>query len=106
MAVVAQAARLVLVGALGDALDTWFEACTIRRAQQTNGLQGMPMETSTALVQAVDAKVFAPSLERVVEANTLLESALVTCRLLDLEEHDAYEKHKAISATLTRDSTH
>ena len=54
---------------------------------QTNFLQGMPTETSTALaklcydiliadggaaVQAVDAHAVTPALERVVEANTLL----------------------------------
>ena len=79
--------RRMLVGGLGDALATWFEARAIREACQTNFLQAMPTESSTALahlchnilmqdgvaaVQAVDAHAVTPALERVVEANALL----------------------------------
>eukprot|EP00521_Asterionellopsis_glacialis_P012780 CAMPEP_0195305112 /NCGR_PEP_ID=MMETSP0707-20130614/35696_1 /TAXON_ID=33640 /ORGANISM="Asterionellopsis glacialis, Strain CCMP134" /LENGTH=372 /DNA_ID=CAMNT_0040369137 /DNA_START=37 /DNA_END=1155 /DNA_ORIENTATION=+ len=86
-AIVAQAPQRMLVGGLGDALATFFEARTIREAQATNFLNGMPTETSYALgklcheiliedgaaaVQSVDAKAVTPALERVVEANTLL----------------------------------
>jgi glycerol dehydrogenase len=86
-AVIAQAPRRMLVGGLGDALATWFEARTVYEAKSTNCLNGLPTETSSALsklcyniiiedgaaaVQAVDAKAVTPALERVVEANTLL----------------------------------
>lgn len=86
-AVIAQAPRRMLVGGLGDALSTWFEARTVNEAKKKNFLGGMPTQTSTALanlcyniliedgaaaVQAVDAKAVTPALERVVEANTLL----------------------------------
>lgn len=84
---IAQSPRRTLVGGLGDALATWFEARTIKEARATNFLGGMPTQTSTALaklcydiliadgataVQAVDAKAVTPALERVIEANTLL----------------------------------
>jgi glycerol dehydrogenase len=85
--VVAQAPRRMLVGGLGDALATWFEARTVAEAHANNFVGGKSTETSSALaklcyeiliadgaaaVQSVDSKAVTPALERVVEANTLL----------------------------------
>lgn len=84
---VAQSPPRMLVGGLGDALATWYEARTVSEAKAENFLGGMPTETSFALsklccqillkdgkaaVQSVEAKAVTPALERVVEANTLL----------------------------------
>jgi glycerol dehydrogenase len=70
-----------------DALATWFEARTIKEAHGLTFVGARQTETAAALaklsydiviadgaaaVQAVDAKVVTPALERVVEANTLL----------------------------------
>lgn len=87
-AAVAQAPPRMLVGGLGDALATYYEARTVFEAKnKKNFLGGRPTETSTALsklccsilledgaaaVKSVQAKAVTPSLERVVEANTLL----------------------------------
>jgi glycerol dehydrogenase len=85
--VVAKAPRRMLVGGIGDALATWFEARTVRESGAKHFLQGLPTETSTALaklsydilvadglvaVQSVDVNAVTPALERVIEANTLL----------------------------------
>lgn len=85
--VIAKAPRRMLVGGLGDALATWYEARTVREACQCNQLGGLPTVTGTALAklccdilledgpaacQAVDCQACTPALERVVEANTLL----------------------------------
>lgn len=85
--VVARAPRRQLVGGLGDALATWFEARTVRESCRTNVVGGQPTTTATALAKlcceilladgpaacaAVDAGATTPALERVVEANNLL----------------------------------
>lgn len=85
--VVARAPKRHLVGGLGDALATWFEARTVRESCRHNVAGGLPTTTGTALARlcceilladgpaacaAVEAGVPTPALERVVEANTLL----------------------------------
>jgi glycerol dehydrogenase len=85
--VVARAPKRQLVGGLGDALSTWFEARTVRESCHHNTLGGLPSTTSTALAKlcceilladgpaacaAVEARATTPALERVVEANNLL----------------------------------
>lgn len=85
--VVANAPKRTLVGGLGDALATWFEARSVREAGANNFLGAKQTETGLALaklcydiliedgaagVQSVDANAVTPALERVVEANTLL----------------------------------
>jgi len=85
--VVARAPKRQLVGGLGDALSTWFEARTVRESCHHNTLGGLPSNTSTALAKlcceilladgpaacaAVEARATTPALERVVEANNLL----------------------------------
>lgn len=85
--VIAQAPPRLLVGGLGDALATWFEARTVAEACACNFFGGAPTATGTALarlcydiliadgpaaVAAVEARAATPALERVVEANTLL----------------------------------
>lgn len=85
--VVARAPRRQLVGGLGDALATWFEARTVRESCKHNVVGGLPSTTGTALAKlcceilladgpaacaAVDAGATTPALERVVEANNLL----------------------------------
>ena len=86
-AVIAQAPGRFLSSGMGDALSTWFEAesCRIARANNMTGRPG-PM-TAYALarlcfdtlmdygplaLQAVEAHVVTPALEKVIEANTLL----------------------------------
>lgn len=91
---VCKAPKRLLVGGLGDALATWFEARTVREACSNNFLGGQPTLTGTALaelcyktllsdgaaaVRAVEAQVVTPSLERVVEANTLLSGLGFEC---------------------------
>ncbi len=85
--VVARAPKRLLVGGLGDALATWFEARTVRESCSHNVVGGLPTHSGTALAQlcceilladgpaacaAVEAGATTPALERVVEANTLL----------------------------------
>ena len=85
--VVARAPKRQLVGGLGDALATWFEARTVRESCRQNVVGGLPTTTGTALAKlcceilladgpaacaAVDAQATTPALERVVEANNLL----------------------------------
>lgn len=84
---VAQSPSRLLVGGLGDALATFFEARSVRECNGNNFLGGKQTESGFALaklcyeiliedgaagVQAVDANALTPALERVVEANTLL----------------------------------
>lgn len=86
-AVVARAPKRQLVGGLGDALATWFEARTVRESGSRTVVGGLPSTTGTALAKlcceilladgpaacaAVEAGATTPALERVVEANTLL----------------------------------
>jgi glycerol dehydrogenase len=86
-AVVARAPKRQLVGGLGDALATWFEARTVRESCSTTVVGGLPTTTATALAKlcceilladgpaacaAVEAGATTPALERVVEANNLL----------------------------------
>lgn len=81
-AVIARAPKRALVGGLGDALATWYEARTVKEACKANFLQGKPTLTGTALAKiccdilledgpaaahAVDCQVCTPALERVVE---------------------------------------
>jgi glycerol dehydrogenase len=85
--VIAQAPKRMLVGGLGDALATWFEARTVAEACSCNLFGGAPTATGTALaklcydiliadgpaaVAAVECRSCTPALERIVEANTLL----------------------------------
>jgi glycerol dehydrogenase len=85
--VVARAPKRQLVGGLGDALSTWFEARSVRQSCSHNMVGGLPSSTSSALAKlccdilladgpaacaAVEAGVPTPALERVVEANNLL----------------------------------
>jgi len=85
--VVARAPKRQLVGGLGDALATWFEARTVRASGRHTVVGGLPTTTGTALAKlcceilladgpaacaAVDAGASTPALERVVEANNLL----------------------------------
>jgi len=92
--IVCEAPKRLLVGGLGDALATWFEARTVREAHSNNFLGGEPTLTGTALaelcyttlmndgaaaVRAVEAKVVTPALERIVEANTLLSGLGFEC---------------------------
>ncbi|MEN9861349.1 MAG: Glycerol dehydrogenase [Cyanobacteriota bacterium] len=85
--VVAKAPKRQLVGGLGDALATWFEARTVRQSGRLNVVGGLPSTTGTALAKlcceilladgpaacaAVEVKATTPALERVVEANNLL----------------------------------
>ncbi len=84
---VAQAPSRLLVGGLGDALATFFEARSVKECNGDNFLGGKQTESGLALaklcyeiliedgaagVQSVDANALTPALERVVEANTLL----------------------------------
>ena len=86
-AIVAAAPARYLVGGMGDALATWFEARTVSEAGQPNQLQGTPTRAAgalarlcydtlladgTAALEAVNANTVTPALERLVEANTLL----------------------------------
>jgi glycerol dehydrogenase len=85
--VVARAPKRFLVGGLGDALATWFEARTVRESCRHTMVGGLPGSTGTALAKlccdilladgpaacaAVEAGATTPALERVVEANNLL----------------------------------
>jgi len=85
--VVAKAPKRQLVGGLGDALSTWFEARTVRESFHYNVVGGLPTTSSNALAKlcceilladgpaacaAVEAGATTPALERVVEANNLL----------------------------------
>jgi len=85
--VVAKAPKRQLVGGLGDALATWFEARTARSSSSLNPVGGLPTTTGTALAKlcceilladgpaacaAVESGATTPALERVVEANNLL----------------------------------
>jgi glycerol dehydrogenase len=85
--VVVKAPKRQLVGGLGDALSTWFEACAVRESFHHNVVGGLPTTTSNALAKlcceilladgpaacaAVEAGATTPALERVVEANNLL----------------------------------
>lgn len=93
-AVIAKAPKRLLVGGLGDALATWFEARTVREARSNNFLGGKPTLTGTALAElcyktlledgaaacaAVEAQVVTPALDRIVEANTLLSGLGFEC---------------------------
>ena len=84
---VAQAPSRMLVGGLGDALATFFEARSVRECNGDNFLGGKQTSAGFALsklsyeiliedgvagVAAVDANAVTPALERVIEANTLL----------------------------------
>jgi glycerol dehydrogenase len=85
--VIAAAPARYLVGGLGDALATWFEARTVIEAHQPNQLGGATTLTGGALARlcyetliadsvdalaAVERHAVTPALERIVEANTLL----------------------------------
>lgn len=85
--VIARAPKRFLVGGLGDALATWFEARTVRESCCHTMVGGLPSTTGTALAKlccdilladgpaacaAVEAGATTPALERVVEANNLL----------------------------------
>lgn len=84
---VANAPVQFLVAGIGDALATWVEARAAKRAHADTMAGGLQTETGVALaelswkllhenalqaIEAVQAKVVTPALEKVVEANTLL----------------------------------
>jgi len=86
-AVIAKAPPRLLVAGMGDALATWFEAKTVIDARKKNQVGGATTISAGALaklcyetlladgvlaLEAVKAKVVNSSLERLVEANTLL----------------------------------
>lgn len=85
--VIAQAPPRLLVAGMGDALATWFEARTcvaghvknMRGGGSTRSAAALAelcyktlLEDGAAALRAVEKKVVTPSLERLVEANTLL----------------------------------
>lgn len=85
--IIARAPTRFLVAGMGDALSTWFEARSCDRTQSTNecggyataaGLRIARLCYDTLLADGVAAKadseagVVTPSLDRIVEANTLL----------------------------------
>lgn len=85
--VVAAAPARFLVGGMGDALATWFEARTVIEAHGANQLGGGTTLTAGALARlcyetlladgvaarsSVEAGAVTPALERIIEANTLL----------------------------------
>jgi glycerol dehydrogenase len=87
-AAVARSPRRMLVGGLGDALATWYEARSVSEAGERgrNFFGGRPTPTGLAIAKvcrdalfadgvaalaSVDAKAVTPALERVVEACTL-----------------------------------
>jgi len=85
--VIALAPPRLLIGGIGDALATWFEARSVREANANNFLNGKQTETGLALaklcyeilindgvaaVRDVEVNAITPALERVIEANTLL----------------------------------
>jgi glycerol dehydrogenase len=85
--VIAQAPPRLLVAGMGDALATWFEARTCVAGSVKNMRGGGSSATALALAElcyrtlladgaeallAVSTQVVTPSLERLVEANTLL----------------------------------
>jgi glycerol dehydrogenase len=85
--IVANAPAAFLAAGVGDALATWLEARATSRSNSRTMAGGMPTETGTALARlswdvlwenalpALDAvrdHVVTPSVEKVIEANTLL----------------------------------
>ena len=85
--VIAQSPSRLLVAGMGDALATWFEAKTCVEGHVRNMRGGASTRSALALaelcyrtlledgveaLQAVQAQVVTPALERLVEANTLL----------------------------------
>ncbi len=85
--VIARAPARLLVAGMGDALATWFEADTVRKACKKNQVGGKSTISADALANlcfktlladgaaalgAVKMQVVTPALERLVEANTLL----------------------------------
>ncbi|MCX6542087.1 MAG: glycerol dehydrogenase [Actinobacteria bacterium] len=85
--IIAAAPARYLVGGMGDAVATWFEARTVIEAHRPNQLQGATTRAAEALAKlcyetlladgpaalaAVRANSVTPALERIVEANTLL----------------------------------
>lgn len=85
--VVAQGPARLLAAGMGDALATWFEAKTCVASHRRNARGGGSTRSALALAElcyrtliedgaaamrSVAAKVVTPSLERIVEANTLL----------------------------------
>ena len=86
-ALVAKAPTRFLVAGMGDALATWFEARTVIEAGSPNQLNGGTTQAAGALAkrcyeillndglsacQSVNSQTVTPSLDRIVEANTLL----------------------------------
>ena len=85
--IVAQAPVRLLVSGMGDALATWFEAESCRNAYASNMTGNVGSLSAYALARlcydtlledglaartACEARIVTPSLERIVEANTLL----------------------------------
>ena len=85
--IIARAPVRYLIAGMGDALSTWFEADTVRRANQPNSLGGTSTMAALAIarlcyqtlladgasaVAAAREGAVTPALERIVEANTLL----------------------------------
>jgi glycerol dehydrogenase len=85
--VIAEAPVRFLVAGMGDALATWFEAESASKTMKTAGSGGAPTMAALALARlchdtlrehgvvaklAAEQQVVTPSLEKIIEANTLL----------------------------------
>lgn len=85
--VICKAPKRFLVSGMGDALSTWFEAQSCRRASSLNECGGHGLLTAFALAElcyntlleygpaaaaACELQVVTPALEKIIEANTLL----------------------------------
>lgn len=111
---VAEAPVRYLVAGMGDALATWYEARTVIEACRPNQVHGDTTLTAGALARlccrtlyadgpaamaAVAAHVVTPSLERVVEANTLLSG-------LGFESGGLAIAHSVHNGLTTAEATH
>lgn len=93
-AVIARAPARFLIAGMGDALSTWFEADSCRRAYAPNQCGGLGTLAAHALARlcydtlltcglaalaACEAQVVTPALSHIVEANTLLSGLGFEC---------------------------
>jgi glycerol dehydrogenase len=112
--VIAQAPPRLLVAGMGDALATWFEARTCVRGRIQNMRGGGStrsaavlaelcyqtlLEDGAAALEAVRHQVVTPSLERLVEANTLLSG-------LGFESSGLAAAHAVHNGLTTAPATH
>ncbi len=112
--VIALSPPRLLVAGMGDALATWFEAVTCVRAGVKNMRGGLSTQSALALaklcyrtlladgadaLQAVQAQVVTPALERIVEANTLLSG-------IGFESSGLAAAHAIHNGLTTAEATH